>query len=144
MLNPKHRRRAITSDTRAAGVTLRGRLVLVAGWPGENARAHLAHRCDTVLGHLRWLLVELGRPVLGVGQRTKKADTAEADQELHPQRRVQDQHEVADEGEEHAAAEHLQRMLSAKDRRTEALPLEALPVARHETRDEEGDDDKMN
>ena len=73
------------------------------------------------------------RPGNVVGDDGHDRDAGHADEDLREQRtRAQRQLEVPDERQEHADAEHGERLLTADDQRIEHLPLQPRPVLRHE------------
>src|SRR6185437_1588585 len=66
------------------------------------------------------------------------------DHNLHPDRsRNLDEHHVGGDREKDTEAEHFKRLLTALDHRLEDGPLQSWPVARHESRNEESKDYKM-
>ena len=84
------------------------------------------------------------RPGNVIGDDGHDRDAGHADEDLRKQRaRTHRQLEMPDERQEHADAEHGERLLAADDQRIEHLPLQPRPVLRHEADDQDHDHDEV-
>jgi hypothetical protein len=99
---------------------------------------------------LRWCSLRIRSahifgPGAEVSEHCHQCDADDADQNLHPYTiRDFDERYVDQNCKNNTEAEHFKRLLTALDGRPERWPMQARPVARHEPRDEEGQDDEMN